>query len=252
MNARVAQPSPSFMRTLAILPIKSFGAAKQRLSGLLGGGSREALAQAMFSDVLTSLRRVPGIEEIAVITANHLAEDAARGDGVTLLEDREEAGQSAAAEIGIRRALDRGYERVLLVPGDTPLLDPVELTAMLDRATDDDTAVTIVPDRHGKGTNALLLAPPTAIAPSFGPGSLERHRSAARAAAVSHRVEAVFSLMLDIDTPDDLAELSVALDDRRGQAPMTLGALRQLDRSRVDNSISAHRTPVERALQVRA
>ena len=36
------------MRTLAILPIKSFGAAKQRLSGLLGGGSREALAQAPF------------------------------------------------------------------------------------------------------------------------------------------------------------------------------------------------------------
>ena len=47
------------MSTVAILPVKSFGAAKQRLSGALGAGSREALAQAMFSDVLATLRRVP-------------------------------------------------------------------------------------------------------------------------------------------------------------------------------------------------
>ena len=239
------------MRTIAILPIKSFGAAKQRLSGLLGGGSREALAQAMFSDVLSSLRHVPGIDEIAVVTANRLAEDAARGEGVTLLYDGDEAGQSAAAGLGIRHALGRDYERALLVPGDTPLLDPGELTELLDRAAAESTAVTIVPDRHGEGTNALLLAPPTAIDPSFGPGSLERHRAAARAAGVSHRVEAVFSLMLDIDTPDDLAELSATLEDLRGRAPMTRGALRQLDRSRTAGGSPAHRPPVEHALRVR-
>ena len=239
------------MRTIAILPIKSFGAAKQRLSGLLGGGSREALAQAMFSDVLSSLRHVPGIDEIAVVTANSLAEDAARGKGVTLLHDGDEAGQSVAAGLGIRHALERGYERVLLVPGDTPLVDPGELTAMLDRARAEGTAVTIVPDRHGQGTNALLLAPPTAIEPSFGPGSLDRHRAAARAAGVPHRVEAVFSLILDIDTPDDLAELTATLDDRRGQAPMTRGALRQLNRSQVGGSAQTRRTPDEQALRVR-
>jgi 2-phospho-L-lactate guanylyltransferase len=237
------------MRTIAILPIKSFGAAKQRLSGLLGGGSREALAQAMFSDVLGSLRHVPGIDEIAVVTANRLAEDVARGKGVTLLHDDREAGQTTAAALGIRHALDRGYERALLVPGDTPLLDPVELTAMLDRAFSDATAVTIVPDRHGEGTNALLLAPCDAIDPSFGPGSLERHRAAAREAGVAHRVEAVFSLMLDVDTPDDLAELSTALDERRGQAPMTRGALRQLGRSRVNASPAALGAAAEQPLQ---
>jgi len=220
------------MRTIAILPIKSFGAAKQRLSGLLAGGSREALAQAMFSDVLAALRRVPGIDEIAVVTANRLAEDVARGEGVRLLHDDAEAGQSAAAELGVRYALDRGYDRVLLVPGDTPLLDPFEAAAMLDRAETEGTGVTIVPDRHGEGTNALLLAPVTAIRSSFGPGSLERHRAAARRAGVSHRVEAVFSLMLDVDTPDDLAALADALVDRHGQAPMTRGALSQLERMR--------------------
>jgi hypothetical protein len=37
--------------------------------------------------------------------------------------------------------------------------------------------------------------------------------------------------MFDVDTPDDLADLSTELDGRRGKAPLTRGALRQLDRS---------------------
>jgi len=225
------------MRTIAILPIKSFGAAKQRLSSLLGGGSRQALAQAMFSDVLTSLRHVPDLGGIAVVTANKVAEDAALRTGVTLLADTEEAGQSAAAQIGLRHAIDNGYERALLVPGDTPLLDPLEVAAMFDRSDEDTTTVTIVPDRHGEGTNALLLDLPAAIEPSFGPGSLERHRAAAQAAGAKHRVDTVASLALDVDTPEDLAELRQTLDGRRGQAPMTRGALRQIDRSQVGATV---------------
>lgn len=215
------------MRTIAILPVKSFSAAKQRLSDVLGAGSRQALAQAMFSDVLGSLRRVPGIDEIAVVTGDKTAESAASGDRVRVLEDTEQAGQSKAALIGIRYALAAGYERVLLVPGDTPLLNPGELAGLIAGTR----AVVIVPDRHGSGTNALVLSPPDAIEPSFGPGSFARHVAAAESAGVPHRVEAVPTLALDVDTPDDLAELAAVLDGRRGQAPSTRGALRQLDRA---------------------
>lgn len=229
------------MPTIAILPIKSFGAAKQRLSSLLGGGAREALAQAMFCDVLASLRHVEGLDAVAVVTANAPAESVVSRTGVRLLHDGEEAGQNAAVAVGIRHALDEGFDRVLLVPGDTPLLDPVEVSTMLARAGEEGTPVTIVPDRHGAGTNALLLTPPDAIATAFGPGSLDRHRAAAREAGVSHRVEAIFSLMLDVDTPDDLAQLSEALGERRGQASLTRGALRQLDRSRAEGPVASRR-----------
>src|SRR5687767_15374741 len=196
------------MRTLAILPIKSFGAAKQRLSGLLGNGSRQALAQAMFLDVLASLRRVPGIDAVAVVTADGDAEVAARRGGVHLLRDPDESGQTPAAKIGIRHALDLGFERVLLVPGDTPLIESGEIESMLVRAEEDGTAAVIVPDRHGSGTNALLLSPADVLAPSFGPDSLQRHREAAVASGIEHRVEAISSLMLDVDTPDDLTLLA--------------------------------------------
>ena len=216
------------MRTIAIRPVKSFGAAKERLSSRLGAGSRQALALAMFSDVLTSLRRVPGLDGVVVVTAERVAEDAALREGARVVRDGDEAGQSAAAAIGIERALEWGYDRALLVPGDTPLLDPKEVGGLLARDLD----VVVVPDRHGTGTNALMLRPPAAIRPSFGPGSLDRHLAAAREAGATHAVDAVPSLALDVDTPDDLARLSEHLEERRGKAPMTRGALRQLDRSR--------------------
>jgi 2-phospho-L-lactate/phosphoenolpyruvate guanylyltransferase len=215
------------MRTIAILPVKSFNAAKQRLAGMLGAGSRQALAQAMFSDVLTTLRHVPGLDAVAVVTSDRVAESAALGERVQVLRDTEQTGQSAATLIGIRYAQAAGYERVLLVPGDTPLVDPEDVGRLLGL----ETAVAIVPDRHGTGTNALLISPPDAIAPSFGPGSFERHVVAARAAAVGYSIERVPGLMFDVDTPDDLADLSTELDGRRGKAPLTRGALRQLDRS---------------------
>ena len=82
----------------------------------------------------------------------------------------------------------------------------------------------IVPDRHGTGTNGLLLSPPDAFAPSFGPGSLARHEAAAAATGVAYAVDPLPSLVLDVDTPEDL-EATTAWP---GGAPATRAALRRL------------------------
>ena len=92
--------------------------------------------------------------------------------------------------------------------------------------------VVIVPDRHGSGTNALMISPPDAFRPSFGPDSLNRHLTLAQEAGLKHSVEEVPSLSHDVDTPDDLGALADVLEERRAVAPMTRGALRQLDRVR--------------------
>jgi 2-phospho-L-lactate guanylyltransferase len=194
---------------------------------VLGTGSRQALAAAMFSDVLSTLRRVPGLDEIAVVTGDRSAESAASGERVTVLHDPSQAGQSDATLIGIRHALATECDRALLVPGDTPLLEPGDVARLISASP----GVVIVPDRHRTGTNALVLSPPDAIEPSFGPDSCARHVAAADAAGVPHRVEEIPGLALDVDTPGDLAELAAALEGRRGQAPSTRGALRQLERA---------------------
>jgi len=220
------------MRTIAILPIKRFGAAKQRLAGLLGNGARQALVQAMFQDVLASLRHVEGLDAVAVVTGNATAARAAHGEGVLVLDDSEESGHNEAAAAGIAYATEHGFDRVLLVPGDAPLLDAGELEALLRDATPAPSLV-VVPDRHGTGTNALLIAPPGALVPAFGPGSRERHERLAAAGGVAFHVEALPSLAVDVDTPEDLDELTALLEApaNRTLARMTRGALRQLERS---------------------
>jgi 2-phospho-L-lactate/phosphoenolpyruvate guanylyltransferase len=210
------------MRTVAILPVKSFGSAKQRLGGLIGQEARSALMRAMLADVLEALAAVPALD-VLVVTANPLAGELS-GRGVEVLPDDEEAGQSAAAIAGIRHAAREGYERALLVPGDAPLLDPGELTGLLERPE----RVVIVPDRHGTGTNGVLMAPVDAIEPSFGPGSLARHEEAARASGLPWAAVPMSSLVLDVDTPDDLEATARALDARPGGAPATRDALRRL------------------------
>ena len=229
------------MRTLAVVPIKSLADAKQRLSEKLAGGSRRSLVQAMFSDVLASLRRAEGIDAVAVVTDDAVADSLASGDRVAVLPDDRRAGQSEATEIGIAYARAHGFDRVLLVPGDTPMLDAVEVEELLMRCDRDEIAVAIVPDRHGTGTNALLITPPGAFAPSFGPGSLERHVAAARSAELPYRVEAVPSLALDVDTPDDLAALWGVVDASRRGAGRTRGALAQLERAGVRAAIAGGR-----------
>jgi 2-phospho-L-lactate guanylyltransferase len=206
------------MRTVAILPVKSFGRAKQRLAG--GFSDRPELAAAMVADVLHALAQVPELDEVIVVTGQA---GAAPDHGVTVVHDPVEAGQSAAALRGIDAALKRGAERVLLVPGDCPALDPLQVSALLRHGE----GVVIVPDRHGHGTNALLLTPPDVMEPAFGEGSFARHAARARAAGAALKVADVRSLGLDVDTPDDLEALRRALAAWPGGAARTRALLEE-------------------------
>lgn len=191
------------MRTVAVLPVKRFARAKQRLRRAVDGEPRERLAAAMVGDVIDALATAQALEGLVVVTAEPVAAGLAREHGALVVDDPEEAGQSAAAALGVAAAAELGAERVLLVPGDTPALRAGELRALLDRRE----PIVIVPDRHGAGTNALLLAPPRAIKPSFGEDSRARHEQAARTSGLEHAVVELPSLMLDVDTPEDLAAL---------------------------------------------
>jgi 2-phospho-L-lactate/phosphoenolpyruvate guanylyltransferase len=208
------------MRTLAVLPVKSFGRAKQRLRP--AGVDRAELAAAMVGDVLEALAAVRGLDGVVVVSAE---DPAGRTAGIEWVHDPLEVGQSSAALRGVRTAVARGAQRALLVPGDCPALDPAEVDALLESA---EPGVVIVPDRHGSGTNALLLDPPTVLTPAFGPGSFARHAALAHAAGATVRVGRLPSLELDVDTPGDLAALRAALATGHGAAPRTRALLERL------------------------
>ncbi|HEU0251310.1 MAG TPA: 2-phospho-L-lactate guanylyltransferase [Solirubrobacteraceae bacterium] len=212
------------MRTAAILPVKRFPLAKTRLGESVTEALRLDLARAMVGDVLSSLRDCPAVEVTIVVTCEQSVAAAARYLGATVVDDTREDGQSAAAELGIASALADEFERVVCVPGDCPALDPDELSGLL-QGEGTEAGVTIVPDRHGRGTNGLVLAPPDAISPSFGPDSRARHEQLAQAAGKEWRIAQPSSLLLDIDTGEDLATLRKRLADERVLAPRTRAVL---------------------------
>lgn len=218
------------MRTAAILPIKSFAQAKQRLRHELAAHDRRALVEAMFADALVALGRVPSLERIVVVSGDRVAQRIASGYGATIVED-DERGHNTAAARGIATVQEDGIERALLVPGDCPTLSADDLNVLLTHGAGARSAL-IVPDRHGTGTNALLLTPPDVLAPSFGPDSRRRHLANASAAGVAAEIVELDSLGLDVDTPEDLDALRRTLASTHGGAAHTRGMLNQLMRAR--------------------
>ncbi|HXC45914.1 MAG TPA: 2-phospho-L-lactate guanylyltransferase [Solirubrobacteraceae bacterium] len=210
------------MGTAAILPVKRFPLAKQRLGESVAEGLRADLARAMVGDVLSALRECAAIDTTIVVTREPAVASAGRYIGAVVVQDSAEDGQSAAATLGLARALADGFERALCVPGDCPTLDPAELAELL---ADDTPGVTIVPDRHGSGTNGLLLCPPDALSPSFGPDSRARHERLAAEVGAACRIATPASLLLDIDTGADLAALRERLAGERIRAPRTRAVL---------------------------
>jgi len=221
--------------TIAIVPLKRFADAKQRLSPALDPTARRMLVAAMADDVLAALRATRGVAATLIVTREPEAVALAHERGATPVPDPGDS-LDGAVSAGLRAAAARGATRALIVSGDCPALDPAELDALLAEplapapASHPGASVVVVPDRHGDGTNALLLAPPDAIAPAFGPGSRARHVTAARAAGARVRLAHAPSLALDVDTREDLERLERALAGgwTSGRAAHTRRALTSL------------------------
>jgi 2-phospho-L-lactate guanylyltransferase len=214
------------VKAAAVVPVKRFSSAKQRLAKSLSPQARQELCREMLGDVLEAIGESSQIGEIVVVTREwDLPVVDVPWTGVS---DRRRSSHSKAATLGVKHAMESGADCVALLPGDCPLLDPAELDGALRRAKPG--RVAIIPDRHGSGTNGLILSPPDAIEPAFGPGSRERHEKLARGFGSSVAVERLYSLSVDVDTYEDLTVLRQALDRNPGLAPRTAAKLAALRR----------------------
>lgn len=209
------------MAAFAVITIKRFDSAKQRLAESLEPERRRQLAEAMLADVLGAVGRSRMIAGIVVVTGEARARKMA-GEARAVVVDDPDEGHSAAAVRGAARATGLGADRVVMLPGDCPLLDPRDLDHLLTGTPS--RWVSVVPDRHGTGTNSLVISPPDAITPAFGEGSCERHLGLARNAGIPHSLEKVDSLALDLDTPADVVALTARIEaDRAAGRPERAG-----------------------------
>jgi 2-phospho-L-lactate guanylyltransferase len=189
-----------------MVPLKSPERAKSRLAAALSPEQRLRLFFLLAERVIRTLHATRGIDSVGVVTASAEIAAFAKSLGAVPILQSNDFGMSAAFDLALGELQPTTPQRVLMLPGDLPLISSSALEAVLN-AAGTGPAIVVVPDRHRVGTNALLCSPPRALAPCFGDHSFERHLAAARAAGVTPRVLELEALALDLDHPEDLDDL---------------------------------------------
>jgi 2-phospho-L-lactate guanylyltransferase len=196
----VAEP----MRVVGVLPLRHLDDAKGRLGVALSLADRRGLALGLVGRAVEALLG-GGVERVRVITRDESLFDLLLAPRVEVSLQQAD-GLNGAIREGQRWARAQGADALLVMLPDLPLVAAPDVRALLDLAATG--GAVLAPDRAGSGTNALLLAPPDAIAPAFGEDSAARHRRALQAAGMSHAELRRTGLALDLDTADDLAQLA--------------------------------------------
>ncbi len=208
--------SADLARLIAVIPVNSLEGSKTRLGGWLDAEERQDLVRLLLERTVRAALDVPAIEKVVVISPDPVVLGLARSAGATPIEQagvglNEALGQAAGWAIG------SGASALLVLAGDLPSVSPAaihEIVATAAAAVAPGRAlVMVVPDRHGMGTNALLLSPPDAIPFAFGTDSRLAHQAAARATgALSLELDGPLSLDLDLPADLTLAEELGLLD----------------------------------------
>jgi 2-phospho-L-lactate guanylyltransferase len=202
---------PSFLSepTLwAMVPVKDFANAKQRLAPVLSARERRELFAAMLEDVLAALASA-GLAGTLMVTRDPLAQDLADRYGARVLVETENRGHTAASTFGARALAQQGVAGMVQVPADIPLLTPNDVVALL-QAHGQAPAVTLSPSRDERGTNALVCSPPDLLPLRFGDDSFVPHVQRARSLGIEPQIVRRPGLALDVDTSDDLAAFLAA------------------------------------------
>jgi 2-phospho-L-lactate/phosphoenolpyruvate guanylyltransferase len=198
-----------------LVPIKNFVNAKVRLSSVLSPEERIELARVMCEDVLETLAGWRGRPEVAVVTSDPLARDAASYFGFQTIADDSNPGETGAIEMATAICRSRGESSTLVIPADIPLIEASELQKIQDAAPPAGTV--LVPDAARRGTNAVLRSPADLFPLHFGNDSFLPHLAAAQATELPCVVLKLPGIGLDVDRPADLHALAAANGERRSQ-----------------------------------
>ena len=191
------------MTLWAIVPVKPLRRGKSRLSGTLTEDERTALNQELLEHTLKILSGLKELAQVLVISRDPQVLIIARNHGAkTVQEDGQPHLNTALARATVMAQV-HSIRGILVLPADLPLLTPDDVRVLIDRAVKPPVVV-IAPDRHGKGTNALLMVPAGQIEYDFGEGSFHRHCARAKKSGARLEIVELPSLGLDLDLPEDL------------------------------------------------
>src|SRR5512135_606881 len=194
---------------VVLVPVRALEGAKSRLGEVLDAEERRDLVVELLDRTVRAAAAAGGVDGVLVVSTDPEVLAVAEQAGAQTLREHGSGLNGSLAEAR-GRALDDGAAAILVLPGDLPAIEPSAVAAIVQAAAGAAPVVVLVTDRHRRGTNALLLAPPGIIPFAFGGDSRAAHAALARSAGARY-VELGGPLALDLDTPDDLLVAEAAL-----------------------------------------
>lgn len=191
------------MTLWAIVPVKPLRRGKSRLAGALSEDERTELNRTLLQHTLKTLSDIKELEEVLVISRDPQALTIARNYGARTVREDGQPELNTALKRATVVAQVYATRGVLVLPADLPLISREDVLALVERASEPPVVV-IAPDRHEKGTNALLISPSGLIEYDFGENSFQRHCELVRKAGARLEIVNLPSLGLDLDVPEDL------------------------------------------------
>jgi 2-phospho-L-lactate/phosphoenolpyruvate guanylyltransferase len=181
-----------------IIPFRGLGVGKTRLRAALPGAMVDILSERMLANVVRAVRGAVGDAPVVVITQTRAGLSLPARANVVVLE--QPLGLNEAIEFARTDLLPRGVDRIAVVPSDLPLLQAVDVRALLAPSED----VIVAPDADDSGTNGLVFPVGEPCFSRFGAGSAQLHvTEAARRARTLAFVRAP-ALERDVDTAEQI------------------------------------------------
>jgi 2-phospho-L-lactate guanylyltransferase len=191
------------MTIWAIVPVKPLRRGKSRLAGTLSEDERTELNRTLLQHTLQTLSDLKEVEHVLVISRDPQALTIARHHGARTVREDGQPGLNTALKRATVVAQIYATGGVLVLPADLPLISREDVLTLIERAGEPPVVV-IAPDRHERGTNALLISPAGLIEYDFGENSFQRHCQRVKEAGARLEIVNLPSLGLDLDLPEDL------------------------------------------------
>ena len=191
------------MTLWAIVPVKPLRRGKSRLAGALSEDERTQLNQSLLQHTLETLTDLKELEKVLVVSRDPNALALARSYGARTVQEEGQPQLNTALKRATVVAQVYATRGVLVLPADLPLISREDVLTLINRAGEPPVVV-IAPDRHEKGTNALLISPAGLIDYDFGGNSFQRHCELVKKTGARLEIVNLPSLGLDLDVPEDL------------------------------------------------
>ena len=186
-----------------VLPIKDPAQAKERLASLLSPDQRRELAAMLIEQTMQFFVAFLDEVTVLVVTDSEVVARQAATNGFAVLREERAEGETAAVEKATAWSVAQGFRTQIVIPGDMAGLDANDIRRLISMPRPHPSLI-LCPATGDDGTNAIMSTPPDVVAFRFGERSFPDYRARAAAQDVPCQIVRLPSLVLDLDTPEDV------------------------------------------------